>query len=371
MIKTKAIRFIQNNRVFYSVVLPASQLIKISKVDVWDPDNPDNGYQRAPSNARKHKIGQYAMTEDAIMPLGGLLNARSGDGETPMYGKMLKFVEDSSDGNVSFGTLTIPDEIQPLYIVDMQHRLGGYEWAIEQEEGEKLAEFPLVVTISDGLPKMEEVDQFDIINTTQKKVRTDLARRLKSLNIQDVDRRLAYDKMGKLWEAKGPIITQILNNDPGPWQGRILPPNKTKRDQPTMVTRETSFVTSLKPILQAPFFLVQPEEQAAILINRYWEAIKMVWPKCFENPDNYVLQKSAGIFSLHELAPEVFEISRSENGISVNDIYNTVKSLKDIGEEEYWENDNYDGAASYGSMKGFRFLAADLRQFLPKMSLEI
>lgn len=369
MFQTKAIQFVQNRHIFYSVVLPAGKIIEMSKVDAWDPDNPMSGYQRVPSAARKREIGMYALKSDSIMPVGGLLNARDSDQhDGGHYGSKLKFEPEYKDGHISFGLLTIPDEALPLYIVDMQHRIGGYEWAIEQEGGERLEDFPLVATIADGLSKMEEVDQFDIINTTQKKVRTDLARRLKAIQATDVDHMLAMDKRGKLWEAKGPVIAEKLNNGIGPWAGKILPPNRGKEEQPTMVVRETSFVTSLKPILQTPYFIRQSEEAAAELITRFWVAIQRVWPEAFENPDEYVIQKSPGVFSLHELAPEVFEMVRDSGEITVENIFKVVKSLGEIGGSEFWEANNSDGAASYGSMKGFRFLASDLRQFLPKIN---
>jgi DGQHR domain-containing protein len=367
MFKTRAIRFIQNQRVFYNVVIPAGELVKLAKVDVWDPDNPSTGYQRAPSLARKREIGRYAMRPDAIMPVGGLANARPTEDAGPAYGTVLKFKSEYDDGDVSFGVLSIPDSALPIYIVDMQHRLGGYEWAMDEDGGEHLSKFPLAVTIADGLSMLEEVDQFDLINTTQKKVRTDLARRLKSIQVQDLDHRLDMDRRGRLWEAKGPVIAQKLNSQSRVWSGRILPPNKSKSDQPTMAVRETSFVTSLKPILQTPYFIRQTEEHAAELISRYWEAIRKVWPEAFTNPDGYVIQKSPGVFSLHELAPEVFELVRDTGEVTTDNIYNVVKCFAEIGGSAFWESKSDGGAALYGSMKGFHMLAVELRQYLPNI----
>ena len=370
MFTTPAIRFLQNGRVLYVAAIPASRLVELAKVDVWDPDHPDQGYQRAPSNARKRAIGRYILGKDAILPVGGLLNARpkaNGGGEDT-YGSVLQFNPINDMGDITIGELSIPEDVQPLYIVDMQHRLGGFEWALEQEGGQVVADFPLVVTIADGLSKLEEVDQFDLINTEQKKVRTDLARRLKSIQAGDTDRRLRLDERGKLWEAKGPVIADILNKSGGAWQSRILAPNQSKRDMPTMIVRETSLVSSLKPILQTPYFVVQPERQAAELIGRYWEAIKRVFPEAFGFPDNYVIQKTPGVYSLHELAPEVFELAREKGDVSEEQIYEVVKSFSEIdGGSDYWLKDNDEGAAQYGSMKGFRILAAQLRQFLPQL----
>jgi DGQHR domain-containing protein len=365
MYQTKAIRFVQNQRVFYSAVIPAGELVKLADVDVWNPDDPTQGYQRAPSDIRKREIGRYAMQPDAIMPIGGLLNSRLKDPDGT-YGSTLKFEEEYESGGISFGVLIIPDSAVPLWIVDMQHRLGGYEWAIEEEGGNHLANFPLAVTIADGLSKLEEVDQFDLINTTQKKVRTDLARRLKSIQIEDLDHYQALDRRGKLWEAKGPLIAQKLNTQSGAWNGRILPPNKSKVEQPTMVVRETSFVTSLKPILQTAYFVMRSEEHAAEMINRYWDCIRKLWPEAFTDPSAYVIQKSPGVFSLHKIAPLVFELVRDRGEVTVENMYETVKLLGKVGGSKYWEANNPDGAARFGSMKGFDFLASELGKYLPR-----
>lgn len=366
MFKTKAIRFEQNGRVFYVAAVPAGVLIEVAKVDEWRPDQPETGYQRSPSDSRKRAIARYALGKDAIMPLGGLLNARpSASNASAAYGQNLPFSEEGRIGAVSFGTLTIPDDVCPLYIVDMQHRLGGYEWAITEEGADYLREFPLVVTIADGLSKLEEVDQFYVINTTQKKVRTDLARRLKTIQARDIDHKLTLDQQGRLWEARGPVIADYLNRGTGVWQGRILPPNRTKADQPTMVIRETSFVTSLRPILQTPYFVRQTEENAARLLAIYWAAIARVFPGAFQAPQDYVLQKTPGVFAFHELAPEIFEMARDRGDISGDTLYNILQLLGSDLQANFWLADNPDGAARHGSMKGFRILASYLRQRLP------
>lgn len=342
----------------------------MAKVDVWDPNNPMSGYQRTPIESRKRKIGHYAMKPDSIMPLGGLLNARgSEEPKHENYGSKLIFEEEYKDGYISFGILTIPDRALPLYVVDMQHRIGAYQWAMEQENGEKLENFPLTAIIADGLSKMEEINQFEIINTTQKKIRTDLARRLKSIQITNNNHKLVLEKQGKLWEAKGPIIAENLNNARGPWYGKILPPNRSRVEQSTMVIRETSFVTSLKPILQNPYFLRQTDILATDLINRYWGVIQSIWPEAFYNPNAFVIQKSPGVFSLHELVPEIFELARRRGEFSFKNIFDVMKPIGEIGDASFWlanSTHGKSGAAHYGSMKGFKILASDLRRYLSK-----
>ena len=88
--------------------------------------NDSFGYQRAPSRQpRKREIGRYLMEKDAILPIGGLLNARAQDNsDVVTYGELLQFEEESTQNGISFGKLTIPDESLPLWIVDMQTSLG-------------------------------------------------------------------------------------------------------------------------------------------------------------------------------------------------------------------------------------------------------
>lgn len=370
MYQLHATQFIQNERVFYLVTIPAGDLINLTAVDVWSDDDPESGYQRAPEVSRIREIAAYAADEDAIMPMGGLLNARAKEKEGKHYGTVLEFKPlNGSKGNVRQGTLTIPESALPLYIVDMQHRINGYRWAIEENNQEELKSFPLVCTIADGLTKMEEVDQFDIINTTQKKVRTDLARQLKALYLDDPDRRKQLDATNKLWEARGAVVARMLRQNPGVWFEKIQPPNTRKKDMPTAVMPETSFVTSLKPVLRMPYFSLISEEQIVQLIQSYWAAIIKIFPEAFADPNQYVIQKSNGVFSLHMIAPQVFELVRNQGHKMDTDGFYAV--LNCLGEEldgsYFWQNDNPYGAARYGGMKGFSFLAAELRNILPKL----
>ena len=368
-LRARAIRFDQNGRIFYTVVLPASKLIERAKVDTWDADSPENevGYQRAPMASRLRSVANYVERTDAIMPLGGLINARSDKG----YGQVLKFEPDKGQfGPIQSGTLIVPDESLPLWIVDMQHRLGGFERAIYDDQRHDLGDFPVVATIADGLSKLEEIEQFEIINTTQKKVRTDLARRLMSVQASSSgEKRLEFEAKGIMWQAKGPIVADWLNRHGSIWRERIQPPNKSKREMPHAIVRETSFVTSMKPVLQQPLFSRMDEEQVAMLIDRYWQALKQTFPEAFETPAEYVIQKTPGVFSLHLLLPEVVELVRSKGqDLTVDGMVVVMKPWLELG-SEYWETGYDEGAARYGSMAGFSRLAAELRQYLPKLDL--
>jgi DGQHR domain-containing protein len=367
-----AIRFAQNDRVFYAAVMPAGELLVRSKVDVWSADVPDEeaGYQRAPMRTRLRDVAAYVERDDAILPVGGLMNARAASPGT--YGEVLQFTSadegrEASDAGITTGWLTIATEVLPLYIVDMQHRLLGIARAINEDGRDDLTRFPMLVTIADGLSKVEEVEQFELINTMQKRVRTDLARRLMAIQTQDLERQLEYDRKGRLWEARGPVVADWLNRQGAVWKERILPPNKSKKDMPDAVMRETSFVTSLKPILQTPYFQRRTEERVAIDLDAYWQAIADIFPEAFESPFDYVIQKTPGVYSLHAVFPEVVEVVRSqEKELNKEQFRRATTQWEDLG-SDYWASWNTDGASQFGSAKGFARLAATLRSLLPKV----
>jgi hypothetical protein len=159
-LRVRAIRFVQNGRVFYSAVMPAAEIIARSRVDEWSADVPEEeaGYQRAPMGLRLRAVANYMEDPNAVMPVGGLLNARSPEGSS--YGDVLSFEpDDTQDGHIQSGWLTVPASATPLYIVDMQHRLLGIARAIEDDGRTDLADYPMLLTIADGLSKLAEEGQ--------------------------------------------------------------------------------------------------------------------------------------------------------------------------------------------------------------------
>lgn len=370
-LRVPAVRFSQNGRVFYTAVIPAGDLVARSRVDVWEPDVPEDqtGYQRAPSATRKRQIAEYVARRDAILPAGGFANVRSEDGSAK-YGQILKFAPSGSDdASGAAGILTIPSDV-PIWIVDMQHRTGGFEVAIENDPETHVRNFPLVVTIADGISKLEEIEQFEIINTNQKKVRTDLARRLLAIQSHDPDKRLTLDRLGKLWEARGPVVVDYLRSSEGVWKDRIMPPNRTKAECPKAIVRETSFVSTLKPVLLQPYFMRATDTAAATFISRYWEALSQLLPDAFRYPAEHVIQKTPGIYPLHAIFPEVFEHAREAGGPTVENFMNILKPVTERFDSAFWASDADDGASQYGSAKGFAILAAEMRRYLPQLDFD-
>jgi DNA sulfur modification protein DndB len=360
-LKLGAIRIKQGDTTLYSTVLRAGDVAGgMTKVDAWTSTN-KAGYQRMPVEKRFRDIAKYVTGKEGgrvVLPQAVVLNYRDADSK-------LRF---RSIENGEIGTLEIGAD-QMLWEVDGQHRLGGLRRALE--ENPTLADYPIPVVIVEGLSRLDEAFLFFVINTTQKRVPTDLAQRLIEQQMGDRDLRFKIVTSGKDWIPKGVKVVDAMISTPGhPWHNKIGIPGPKL---PGALTKQVSFVTSLKPILTtSPYLSVEPADMAQILI-RYWQALQEIFPEAFSDPGEYVIQKTSGIFSLHSIAPEVFDMVRTKHGrITKEGLAEVLKDLnrslsKEFGDESiFWHNEDGE-AAKYLGQKGFRMLTEILREHLPAM----
>ncbi len=358
-LRVPAMRIEQGDKALYLTFLRAKEVVDgVTQVDAWSPDN-RAGYQRMPVQARFRKIARYVMGKEGTRPLlpqAVVLNQRDTD-------RPLKFV--ATDGG-PFGMLEVKQN-QKLWEVDGQHRLGGLRVAVE--ENPTLGEYPVPVVITEGLSRLEEAVLFFVVNTNQKRVPTDLAQRLIEQQMKDPDLKMQIVAGGKDWIPKGvKVVDAILAKSGHPWEGKIaIPGTKTEG----ALTKQVSFVSSLKPLLTSIYGSVEPEEIAQLVI-RYWQAIESVYPDAIADPEEHVIQKTVGIFPLHAIAPEIFDMVRTGHGkITVDALKEVIAELdknlsKDYtGGSDFWHREDGE-AAKYGSQKGFRMLADILREHLPK-----
>lgn len=345
--------FKQEGVQMYAGVMPISDLLTIARVDVWhQEDGSESGYQRSPETARTGKVARYLQSDPKpLMPTSVVLSYRG------------KLPTSAFDGMV---TLEIPDE-DTLWIVDGQHRIYGFEKAINDLGIVRLQDYLLPIVIVENPSLEDEANQFRVINETMKKVRTDLARRILALRVATLGKtgRQQIRSSGRLWEATSvDVIKELANNADSPWAGRIQAPNLRK--QPDHVIRELSFSTSLKPLLNEFPYRQWTAERIAKTLKDYWESWKNLVPEAFEKPDEYVLLKTPGVFSLHIVLVNILNALRS-NGVENPEIKDFTKILKDLDDyatAEFWRKDNSQGAAMAGSMKGFAILADAMEEEL-------
>ena len=339
--------FKQEGTQMYSGVMRVKDLIERAEVDVYrQDDGREEGYQRAPETARTGKVARYLQSDSKpLMPTSILLSFRGVLGNPA-----------ADDVSIE---IDLADEDR-LWIVDGQHRLYGFKKAVADLGLERLNDYQLPVVIVENPSIEDEANQFRVINENMKKVRTDLARRILAMRIAGLGRSVRQEirQSGRLWEATAVDILNSLNKDEdSPWLDRIQAPNIRK--QPQHAIRELSFSTSLKPVLNERPYRTWSSDRISRALKGYWQAWEALVPEAFANPNDYVLLKSPGVFSLHQLAFHVLEVLRSRDVSDPNepDFQNILSDLGDYATEIFWAADNSEGAALAGSMKGFGILA--------------
>jgi hypothetical protein len=240
-------------------------------------------------------------------------------------------------------------------------------------QADHLRDYTVPVVITDNFEKFDEMLQFYVVNTEQKKIRADLANRLLQQQAGNPESFAQILEQGSEWKVRATAVADRLNRDPHcVWHRRIQAPNEQKNS--SHVIKEISFSTSLRPVVSGGSLLGKLHvDKVAEVLARYWNGLAKLLPEAFESADEYVIQKTAGVFSLHLIFPVVFEHVRQRSS------HPTVEAFGDVlrgvveaeGGPEFWRGDNDDGASQYGSMKGFRILANRLEGHLPRIEVTI
>lgn len=350
----------------YLTPMKAEDLIEYSRINRYRPDldwtHPDQGYQRR-EEPRYKKLRSFMERADRLLPTTYTLNNRDG----------VQYNEET-------GEVTLDTENKP-YMVDGQHRRAGLAYAIDKSASDPdhqrgIRNFVVPAVIISGLDKVDEMKQFKIINDTQKKIRTDLVNAI----LTQIERAHGEEEIpdAEKWKVVCQDATHQLNSGAdSPWKDLIVLPGEApitkaqRKQNPGLehakIIKSTSFTTSLKPIY---YLLVElgllrgktSEEHSqhiAELDQEFWNALKELnnGNDMFQSPADYVLQKTPGMFSLHmllkKMMPRMFaarEEWNKENFVS------RLQNAPDTHNPEFWDKTG-DGAARFGSMKGFAELS--------------
>jgi hypothetical protein len=223
-------------------------------------------------------------------------------------------------------------------------------------------------------PRYEEAKQFVIINRTQKGIRSDLAERF----LVELSRREGASVIAELprrvtsgieWKPKAIEIADKLNEKEGVWYQKIRLPNEPRL---TTIVSQKSFTDALEPILTHPSFRDYTTEEIAEMMSRYWGAIAELCPEAFDNPNEYVIQKTTGVFTLHELFPSVASFCRDKSGrakLTQEKIYEVLSKMKICMTSEYWHIEGEAGLVGT-SRKAFSILLSRLRESVQEGNIE-
>ncbi|HKW64362.1 MAG TPA: DGQHR domain-containing protein [Candidatus Acidoferrum sp.] len=351
----------QNGVRIFTGMMEAKDLISVTTVDHFNSsvpiDSPKQGYQRPPERSRITKIGSHLLK--AIV---------HGEGESGGLFPTAVVLAARSPLKYHTGRLTIAD---PLQVIDGQHRIAGLRYAIEEKGTVELGDYPIAFVIIEVSERLVEMNQFTIINGTAKSVRTDLVNSILTATAAKRGDSAIAEK--DRWKVVVTRVVERLDKDPAsPWHSLILMPDEAGSPKSVggKIVRATSFMTSLAPVhawLKEFGFLDRCPDlnsEAGVVydvVAAYWQALKQVAPDPFAAPDDYVIQKTPGLFSLHKLLAHLLPVMFKGHQAWTKE--NFVKFLQDspeIGDAQFWQKDA-DRAAAYGSMKGFQDLYELLR----------
>ena len=359
-LRTFALRFRQKRPDvnLYSAVVPLKDLLGRGLPDTYRHDNRE-GYQRPLTPSRLRQVSTYLREEEGVLLTSLLLCIRQ-----PDHASFEAAGIESGGGEP--GVVTIPAGV-PLWLVDGQHRLSGLERALTKDKAKWLADYPLPVTIVEGIDAYEEMRYFHVINTRQKGVPTDVVDR-HLLAMREAEGAALLEREGErnYLRARATKLCDLLNSDPAsPWYGTIIMPGEKRR--PHHLMRQHGMVSSLDPVVRDSFVKRLTDEEAGRLLLNYWCAARERWQSAFEEPQAYVIQKALGAGALHQIMPDILEVCRSADDFSQEKIADVFAEIGRSG--GFWHSERGHYMVRQSGARYVKALAEYLRARLPRPTL--
>ncbi len=353
--------------------IPAGALIPDNyHIPYLDPRT-GRGYQRLPQDARVNELAVDLRKGRVDLPTSVLLNVRNRDARRTLR-----------DGYLDLGAIVgidgLPAPDTKFYVVDGQHRILALKKLIEDSDAERWSKYLIPFTCMLGATEDEEMDQFYIVNSKAKSVRTDLAYELLYQRAQDPGVMEALIERGKDWQVHAQAIVKLLNEDSPVWRGKVRFAAMEKGDT---VMPSASMVTSLKPILGSTYFRALAADQQVKVLDAFWRGVRNILPEAFDDPTEFSLQKGVGVIVMHTVLMQVVEIARSKGlPLTESDTYatllkNALETLQGddatgnpVAGLDFWRAAPRGAAGSYSSSAGRRVLIAKIQTVLPRISIQ-
>ncbi|TLS35303.1 DGQHR domain-containing protein [Pseudalkalibacillus caeni] len=319
-----AIEYFQHNLRFLSTVMSVKTIHENSKVLIYGKDQ--YGYQRELDEKHIEKIKRNIINNDnTLLPTSIILSIDEKDVckiEKPFVDLDCNFInldlEESNLGNELFR------------IVDGQHRLAGLRAAYDETNNPSFINFKLnvVILVIPNQQRSIEVNIFNDINSTQKKLKTDLIELVRAKYILLGETPIPIKDSGVV-NYIGMNVANLLNEDEffknGVWRNAIQLVGSVEATEG--IIGVSAFKKAISPILR--FFynrselkeyikeMAQTDEKINIdrlnefsfelaqLIDKVWEEVEKKWGLCFKDSsqldkygyrysDGFYLQKTTG-----------------------------------------------------------------------------
>jgi len=360
-IKVKVLKVCQKDIEMYIGKMRSKDILELYEIDKFKEEEL-RGYQREQYEERTSELIEYlTKCPIAIMPslFVSLREAR--------------FISEGDD----LGILEISKKRGAIWIIDGQHRIGGFEKVrdhfifghnpidIDPNLFKTLMNYELPVVFIDTRKATENVRSindageqnltpedleraiFFIVNKTQKGISPSLK-----------DALLYKIRIGGIpilrkesWRVIAAHIGISLNREEdSPLRNKINISGRKGTGKPIQLN---SFISSLKPLFNNVDFSKLSIENRLKFAKAFWSVLKKMFPDAFEAKTwrEYMILKAIGVYCLNWLASDIFTICY-RNGYSLDDekiLEDLLKPLRLID----WKNQT-SPLSALGGMKGAR-----------------
>jgi DGQHR domain-containing protein len=349
--------------------VPAGVLIPDHYTIPYYDTRTKKGYQRQPQESRINQLANDLRKDRTDLPTAVLLNIRKREAQDAIVGR-----------DLDLGRLINSSTAVKFHVVDGQHRILALKKLVE-EDADRWSQLLIPFVCLLGAPEEEEMEQFYIVNSTAKSVKTDLALALLRRRAdKDPGVYEALQERGREWQVDGQAIVERLASESQIWKHRVRLPSMEKGET---TIPSASMVTSLKPLLSSPYFGGLKGDHQIKVLDAYWNGIREVVRAAFDEPDQFAIQKGVGVIVMHSVLPSVLECVRTR-GLLPTDPMSYKQILEDplmklqgengdgepVNGIDFWASAPKGAAGSYSSSAGRRVLAAKIRQLLPSVEVE-
>ncbi len=322
-IDVKVLKLAQKEIEMFTGKMKVKDVLELCELDKFKEEELE-GYQREQYEERTSELVQYlTKCPLAVMP-ALLVSLRTTSFE-------------SQDGEL--GILRIPKKRGAIWIIDGQHRVGGFgkireRFMFSKEFDPALFsdlmnyEFPVVFVNSgaaaervretpghtENIFSSEDIERtiFFIVNKTQKGIspslKDALLYKIKTSGIQGLP---VIEK--ESWRVTGAKIGIAMNceND-SPLKEKINISGRRETGKPIQLN---SFVSSLQTLFFDKDFSKLSDREKHEFLRSYWISLKALFPQAFDKKTekDYMLLKALGIYSLHWLARDIFQECLKQN----------------------------------------------------------
>jgi len=316
-IHVKVIKLAQKEIEMYVGKMKVKDILELYELDKFKEEELE-GYQREQYEERTSELVEYlAKCPLAIMP-ALLVSLRN-----------IKFEPQNGD----FGVLNIPRKKGSIWIIDGQHRVGGFakirDKFIFSKEIDSLLfsrlsdyEFPVVFVDSAAASEKirgklmqagngfssEDIERtiFFIVNKTQKGISPSLKDALLyRIKISGIEGLPIIEK--ESWRICAAEIGITLNSEEdSPLKNMINIGGRRGTGKPIQLN---SFVSSLQILFLDKEYSKLSNEDKLSFLRTFWMAMKELFAQAFDKKigREYMLLKALGVYSLHWLAKDIFQ----------------------------------------------------------------